>query len=199
MLSMLTEKHWWERVREIEEKRQKLDLDQLVVEAMIPPHLQSDYRRIIERYYAEHFHGNNAVDQQKRENTMKTITPEQVAKICHETNRAYCSALGDNSQLPWEESPEWQRTSAINGVIFHRNNPSAKPSASHESWLEEKRVNGWSYGPTKDPEKKQHPCFIPFDGLPLEQQAKDYLFKAVVDSVRFLIEPPAPIVPPLPA
>jgi hypothetical protein len=120
------------------------------------------------------------------------ITVRAVAEICHETNRAYCKALGDDSQPAWSEAPEWQRTSAISGVIFHRNNPEASPSASHESWLEEKRAAGWTYGPVKDPERKTHPCFVPFTGLPPEQQAKDRLFKGIVDAVRDLIEPAEP-------
>jgi len=54
------------------------------------------------------------------------------------------------------------------------------PSASHDSWLMQKRDDGWSYGPVKDPEKKQHPCFVPYEELPVEQRLKDYLFGAVV-------------------
>lgn len=122
---------------------------------------------------------------------MKTLSVEEVARVCHETNRVYCEVLGDGSQTLWHFSPEWQRVSAINGVIFHRNNPEASPSASHESWLEEKRNAGWKYGPVKNPDTKEHPCFVPFTGLPLEQQAKDKLFKGVVDALRELIEPAA--------
>lgn len=115
------------------------------------------------------------------------ITAEAVARICHEANRAYCQSIGDLSQLPWEQCPDWQCRSAINGVKFHLANPLANASASHESWLEEKRANGWTYGPVKDPEKKTHPCFVPFTALPVEQQAKDMLFKHIVDSLRHLI------------
>lgn len=129
----------------------------------------------------------------ERENMLKV---RQVAEICHETNRVYCQSLGDSSQLEWTDAPEWQRTSAINGVIFHRNNPEASPSASHENWLEEKRAAGWTYGVVKNPEKKEHPCFVPFTGLPVEQQAKDRLFKGIVDSLRDLIEPAAPFTEP---
>lgn len=113
---------------------------------------------------------------------------EQIAKVCHETNRAYCAGLGDDSQKPWEEAPEWQRTSAINGVKFHLKNPSAPASASHDSWLAEKRATGWKYGPVKDAEKKEHPCFVGFDELPPEQQAKDVLFKSVVDALRAFVK-----------
>ena len=119
----------------------------------------------------------------------KTISIEAVAKICHEANRAYCQSLGDLSQQPWDEAPEWQRSSAIKGVSFHVANPLANASASHECWLEEKRSTGWTYGPVKDAEKKEHPCFRPFLDLPIEQQAKDMLFKHVVDSLRHIIAP----------
>lgn len=102
-----------------------------------------------------------------------------IARICHEANRGYCAALGDTSQLPWADAPQWQKDSAIKGVQFIFDNPDASPSASHESWLEEKRQTGWSYGPVKDADKREHPCFVPYDQLPVEQRAKDYIFGAV--------------------
>jgi len=105
---------------------------------------------------------------------------EEIARICHEVNRGYCHSIGDDSQLAWEDAPKWQRESAINGVKFHINNPSASASASHESWLAEKKANGWKYGPVKDADKKEHPCYVPFYELPKEQQLKDHLFKTTV-------------------
>lgn len=114
-----------------------------------------------------------------------------VAMMCHEANRNLCIALGDFSQKPWEDAPQWQQDSAFNGVIFNLNNPDAPASASHDSWLEEKRVNGWSWGLEKDAELKTHPCFVPYEELPKEQQAKDHLFKAIVAAM-------APLVPPIP-
>ena len=114
----------------------------------------------------------------------KTPSPDNridIAKKCHEINRAYCAALGDTSQLPWDQAPEWQRQSAINGVQFHIEHPDAGPDASHNSWLEEKRSAGWKFGPVKDADKKEHPCFVPYDQLPAEQKAKDHLFKQTVD------------------
>jgi hypothetical protein len=107
---------------------------------------------------------------------------EQIAKACHEANRAYCLAIGDNSQPTWEDAPDWQRNSAIAGVQFIKANPDAGPAASHESWLEQKRADGWKFGPVKDPEAKEHPCFVPYDELPTEQRAKDYIFGAIVRS-----------------
>lgn len=105
---------------------------------------------------------------------------QDVARICHETNRAYCEALEDFSQVPWSDAPAWQKESAINGVLHHLENPTAGPASSHECWLKEKEAAGWKYGPVKDPEKKEHPCFVPFEDLPESQRMKDHLFTTIV-------------------
>ena len=100
------------------------------------------------------------------------------ARAAHEANRAWCIATGDHSQPSWDDAPEWQRSSAINGVngVACGNSP----RESHESWLAEKAATGWKYGPVKDPEKKEHPRFVPYDELPPEQKAKDGIFVGVV-------------------
>jgi hypothetical protein len=108
---------------------------------------------------------------------------EEIARVCHEVNRAYCEALGDFSQPVWEEAEEWQRQSAFNGVEMHLQNPTAGPEQSHESWLAEKEANGWTFGEVKDAKKKTHPCMVPFSRLPVEQQAKDYIFRAIVHAL----------------
>lgn len=107
----------------------------------------------------------------------------RIARVCHEINREYCRALGDDSQPAWEEAPDWQVQSAIEGVAFHLANPDAGPEASHANWLETKRAGGWEWGEVKDPEQKTHPCMVPFDELPPEQRAKDFLFRATVHAL----------------
>lgn len=107
---------------------------------------------------------------------------EAVAEICHEANRALCLSLGDASQPSWLEAPDWQKQSARNGVEFHIMN-NAPASASHENWMKEKAEAGWKYGPVKDPAKKEHPCFVPYDQLPAEQKLKDYLFRGIVHAL----------------
>ena len=102
-----------------------------------------------------------------------------IARVAHEINRAYCASLGDTSQPAWEDAPEWQQQSAIAGVEMHLANPDATPEQSHESWLAQKVAAGWVYGEVKDAEKKEHPCCRPYDELPQEQKAKDYLFRSV--------------------
>ena len=109
---------------------------------------------------------------------------ENIAKAAHELNKAYCESIGDNSQPNWEDAPEWQKSSAINGVQFHLDNPDATPSASHISWLKQKKEEGWKYGEVKNAETKEHPCFVPYEQLPNEQKAKDYIFRQTIHSLK---------------
>ena len=81
-----------------------------------------------------------------------------LAKVCYAANRAYCQTLGDNSQPAWEEAPEWQRTSAINGVSFQLVNPDSRPSRS-----------------------------VPYAELSEAQKAQDALFVGVVNALRYYV------------
>lgn len=112
-----------------------------------------------------------------------------IALIAHSINAAYCRSLGDNTQTDWANAPEWQKQSAIAGVEMHIANPGATPEQSHESWYKQKELEGWAFGEIKDPDKKLHPCFVPYDQLPPEQKAKDYLFREVVHSLKDLPDP----------
>ncbi len=110
-------------------------------------------------------------------------TIENIARVCHEANRAYCHTLGDVSQTAWDAAPDWQRESARMGVDLHlMGNFGAE--ASHLSWMKQKLDDGWKYGAVKDPEKKEHPCLVAFDDLPVDQQMKDHLFRAIVHSFK---------------
>jgi hypothetical protein len=115
---------------------------------------------------------------------------EDVAQIAHEVNKAYCEALGDNSQPEWKDVPNQQKDSVINGVIFHMNNPEESPSSSHDSWMKQKTEEGWKYGPVKDPVKKEHPYYVPYDQLPIDQKVKDYLFRQIVHSLKAFVQTP---------
>jgi hypothetical protein len=111
-----------------------------------------------------------------------------IARVCHEANRAYCQTLLDFSQEIWGESPKWQVDSAIHGVQYHLDNPDSKAEDSHNSWLAEKKADGWVYGETKDADVKTHPCMVPFEDLPKEQRAKDHLFLSIVRALEPFLE-----------
>lgn len=107
---------------------------------------------------------------------------EQVARCCHELNRAYCESLADYSQLPWHSAERWQQESAAKGVQFKLDNPDAAASSQHEAWSKDKIADGWVWGAEKDAFLKTHPCLVAYEKLPVEQRIKDYLFQAVVSA-----------------
>jgi len=108
---------------------------------------------------------------------------ERIARVCHQVNRAYCQSLGDDSQPTWGNAPLWQKDSARSGVELHLD-ADVGPEVSHQAWMNQKLAEGWVYGKLKDPEAKTHPCIVPFDELPPTQQAKDFIFRAIVRALR---------------
>jgi len=118
---------------------------------------------------------NDIINEQEGKRTI-----EAIACAAHMANRTYCQTLGDESQPLWKDAPEWQRDSARNGVKAVLDNPNQTPELSHEGWMAQKREEGWRWGPTKNPETKEHPCFKPYDELPTDQKHKDHNFLAVV-------------------
>ena len=105
---------------------------------------------------------------------------EMIAAVCHEANKAWCSANGDDSHFSWEFAPDWQRDSAIDGVKHALTYPEAGPEDSHQNWWAGKIADGWTYGPVKDLVAKTHPCMVPYSQLPEFQRKKDALFLAIV-------------------
>lgn len=109
---------------------------------------------------------------------------EQIARVCHEANGAWCLVNGDDSQKSWEEAEQWQRESAIKGVQFRLENPSAQQYDQHNAWMEDKLKDGWKFGEVKNAEAKTHPCLVPYNLLPRFQQKKDEIFCAIVDCLK---------------
>lgn len=121
---------------------------------------------------------------------------EQIARVCYETNRAYCMATGDHSLVPWDSAPGWHHQSSIDGVEALLANPEMTPEDQHAAWLAAKKKQGWKHGPAKIPEKLEHPCMLPYADLPSKQQAKNGLFQAVVRAlVPYTEQSPAPAPP----
>ncbi len=117
------------------------------------------------------------------------LTEEGIAKVCHEANRAYSEELEDDqSGAEWEKVSEYIRESCLEGVRFRLSlNPGAPAAASHENWIAARLQDGWMVGPVKDEEEKTHPNLVPFKDLPLSQQYKDHLFKAIVNTLAPLL------------
>lgn len=112
-----------------------------------------------------------------------------IAQVCHSINKAFCESIGDFSQKHWNDVPEEIKQSAIDGVHHVvKNIETITPESSHQNWSDFKYKEGWVYGPTKDMEKKTHPCLVPYSHLPKEQRSKDYIFIQTVKSLWGLSE-----------
>jgi hypothetical protein len=107
----------------------------------------------------------------------------RIAECCHEANLALCEAFGDLSQPHWEDAPDWAKDSAIAGVAFLQDHPDAGPVETHENWIREKVASGWKWGPIKDVRRKEHPSMKEYGCLSREEQAKDYVFWAIVKTL----------------
>lgn len=119
------------------------------------------------------------------------LITEICARAAHEANRAYCQAIGDNTQLPWDEAADWQRDSARKGVAGAL--AGNTPKQQHRAWFEDKWSQGWHHGWVKDAEKKTHPCMVPYEELPPEQQLKYALYVSVVQATATALKPQAPL------
>jgi hypothetical protein len=117
------------------------------------------------------------------------LSPEildSIAQAAHEVNQAYCQFTG-MVMGPWAECSAAHRTSLRRGVLGIVEGHFKGPEQQHESWLDLKIEEGWTYGPEKNEALKTHPCLVPYRELPKEQRLKDSLFRAVVlQSARML-------------
>jgi hypothetical protein len=120
------------------------------------------------------------ISNMSKETMLEAISQDKVefiAEFVHNTNMRYCLALGDNTQVIWEEAPEWQKASVVSGVKFHlSSNMEQNPESTHSNWMKDKEADGWVHGYTKDPDLKTHPCMVPYEKLPEAQKFKDTLF-----------------------
>lgn len=108
---------------------------------------------------------------------------EAISRVAHEANRAYCQTIGDNSQKPFDEATEWQKSSCRDGIRAICEGRVKEPGDSHRSWLIEKARTGWKFGPVKNEDTKEHPCMVQFDELSAAEQVKDHIFVGVVKSM----------------
>lgn len=103
---------------------------------------------------------------------------ELIASVCHEANIVIQIYAGDVVSPTWELAPDWQKSSARDGVLQALEGKS--PEELHQSWCDFKVKDGWRYGANKDEVAKTHPCLVPYAELPEVQKLKDGVFSAIV-------------------
>lgn len=112
------------------------------------------------------------------------MNAEQIARVCHEVNRAYCRSIGDDTQVPWSDAPPDIKASAISGVESQLKKP-LTPEERWAEWAAYKRGQGWKYGPTKNAATKEHPDLVgSYAEVNVSAKPKDFIFNAVVDSLK---------------
>lgn len=106
-------------------------------------------------------------------------TIEEIARVVHEANRALQAVHGDPCPSPpWDAEQDFVRQGTMNGVILAAAGDG--PRELHEAWYARYREDGWTYGEQKDWAEKTHPCLVPYDELPPEQQDKNEMFNCIV-------------------
>ena len=56
---------------------------------------------------------------------------------------------------------------------------------THEVWATGRINDGWTYGETRDDEKKTHPCLVPYEELP--ESEKDYDRHTSMETLKLII------------
>lgn len=106
-----------------------------------------------------------------------------IARVCHESYRAHCEAIGEPPVPGWDDLPQEERDEVMEGVMYVNEHPLSSPKDMHDNWMAKRVSDEWIYGPKKSRVFKTNPCLLPFDDLPPEQRAKDYVFEAIVKSM----------------
>jgi len=55
---------------------------------------------------------------------------------------------------------------------------------THEVWAAERMKEGWTWGPVRSDERKEHPCLVPYEELP--EQEKDYDRRTSEETLRVI-------------
>lgn len=105
--------------------------------------------------------------------------PLQICRIVHATNIALQAVDGD--EMPSEPWDSWPRqATTLAGVLRVLNGLTAKEN--HENWVAEMTARGWQLG-AKDPDKKLHPCLVPWEELPAAYRRRARVFEALVNEL----------------
>ncbi|GBC62521.1 hypothetical protein DENIS_3493 [Desulfonema ishimotonii] len=118
---------------------------------------------------------------------MKKITVEQAARSFHQHLKAFRESLGDYTLPDWEETTKHNREMGVRFVRYTLANQSITPESHHEKWVANMAKRGWRHGNERNPDKKTHPCMVPWEDLPYHEQAKTVLMIATVNILRPMI------------
>lgn len=56
---------------------------------------------------------------------------------------------------------------------------------THDVWATRRMADGWTYGPRRDDEKKQHPDLVPYEDLP--ESEKEYDRRTAMETLKAIV------------
>jgi len=113
--------------------------------------------------------------------TISTEQVDRIAQVAHAAIRAHQIAHGQKPHPEWDDAEDWMRDSSREAVRAALEDPT--PGAQHTRWMEERKAQGWSYGPERDDQKKHNPNMVDFDELSLFEKQKDYIIIALTQAL----------------
>jgi hypothetical protein len=123
----------------------------------------------------------------KEEEANQSKSFGHAAMIAHEVIRALQIAHNEEGiALPWTEVSQDIRDSCKIGVKRVYDNPEITVEELHDSWMQTKLEQGWTYGPVRNAELKQHHCLVPYDQLSAHDKSKDLLFLNTVKACLYI-------------
>lgn len=99
------------------------------------------------------------------------LDDEDLARICHEAHLALRIGLNKSADdAHFDALPQWRKDLVIGEVRMIREGRSH--AEVHQAWADQLREQGWRWGIYRDVQLKQHPNLVPYDQLPVAEQAK---------------------------
>lgn len=56
---------------------------------------------------------------------------------------------------------------------------------NHDVWARQRLKDGWSFGPVRNDDRKEHPCLVPYADLP--ESEKDYDRKTALEALKAIV------------
>lgn len=56
----------------------------------------------------------------------------------------------------------------------------------HEVWSAGRIAEGWTYGPVRNDERREHPCLLPYEELP--ESEKEYDRSTALETLRLIVK-----------
>lgn len=99
------------------------------------------------------------------------LDDEDLARICHEAHLALRIGLNDSADdMHFDALPQERKDLVIDEVRRFREGQSLE--TVHAAWVNWMLERGWRWGIYRNREEKIHPNLVPYDQLPVEEQAK---------------------------